>query len=313
MLLNNSGKNKIPKKTILIFIIIVCVFMSLGVFLNGSSISKYLTSNTLKNLLIKNPSADNGMLKVYFMNVGEGDSALVLFPNGENLLIDAGHKSDGKNISGFLKRNGVKKLNYVLATHPDKDHIGGLEAVLNDFYADNIFAPDVSKDSKVFSDVTEIIQRKGLDLHRAYGGDNLYSSNGVRIDFLAPNSPLYKDTNDYSAVIKIKYKQTTFLFMGDAGETSEKEMLKRYNLSANVIKIAHHGEKSSASQALIDSVKPQYAIISAASYENNAPYEKVVDKLKKSGVTTFITGAARPSEALGNILFTSDGSSITVN
>ncbi len=301
MLFNNPEKNKITKKTILTFTIIVCVFMSFAIFFNVNSI------------LIKSPSVDNGILKVNFMNVGEGDSTLVLFPNGESLLIDAGHKSDGKNISEFLKKNGVKKLNYVLATHPDKDHIGGLETILNDFEIGSIFAPDVSKDSKVFSDVTEIIQRKGFNLHKAYGGDNMYSSNGVKIDFLAPNSPLYKDTNDYSAVIKIKYKQTTFLFMGDAGEASEKEMLQRYNLSANVIKIAHHGEKSSTSQALIDSVKPQYAIISASSYENNAPYEKVVDKLKKSGVTTFITGAVGTSETLGNILFTSDGNSITVN
>lgn len=242
-------------------------------------------------------------LEVHYLDVGQGDATLIILPNQEVMLIDAGERSKGVFVREYIEDLGIRKIDYLVGTHPHTDHIGGLEEVINNFDIGSIYMPRASSTSKTFESLLNTINEKNLKVKSAKSGVNIIDEDGLKIDIVAPNSEKYAKLNNYSAVIKITYKNNKFLFMGDAEEVSEKEI--KEDISADVIKIGHHGSNTSSSEEFIARVKPKYAIISVGDGNKyNHPSKDVLKKLENIGALVYRTDIS------GSIVISSDGNNI---
>lgn len=252
----------------------------------------------------ENPS---GLLKVHFLDVGQGDSIFVQLPNGQNMLVDAGPRDEGITVVNYLKKAGVKKIDYLVATHPHEDHIGGMAAVIQRFNVAGVYMPKVTYTTKAYEDLLQTIQAEGLKINDAKAGVVIINSGGLRAEMTAPNSAAYEEINNYSAVIKLSFGKTGFLLTGDAEEQSEQEMLVNgSNLRADVLKVGHHGSYSSTSPAYLDAVRPKYAVISCGA-GNDYGYPHAVTLQKLRGIQLFRT------DLNGNVVFETDGEELQVS
>lgn len=284
--------NFIKKYFSLLLIIIISIFITSGC---TSSIS----SNTTEPY--------NG-LKVHYIDVGQGDSELIQV-NGKNLLIDAGPNESRDKLMSYLKKQNIKKFDYVIATHPDEDHIGGMGDVIKKYPIDKFYTPKKIVNTKTFKYMIQQLRNKNMKIDTPEPRIKLDLGKNTTAEMLAPNSMNYPDTNNYSVVLKITYGNTKFLFTGDAEKTSESEMIdKGYDLSADVLKVGHHGSSGSTSQQFLDKVDPKIAIISCG--KNNKyghPHKKTINKLKKKNIQIYRT------DVDGTIILMSNGSKISKN
>ncbi len=252
-----------------------------------------------------NNQTKNGTLSVHFIDVGQGDSILI-GSGGWYMLVDAGKNQDGDTVVNYLHSQGVSHLNYVIGTHPHEDHIGGLDNVIESFDITKIIMPEAISNTKAFEDVLDAISDKGLKITKPVVGEE-FSLGDASFAILAPNNSQYSDLNNYSVVIKLMFGKTSFLLTGDAEELSEKEMLVNgLDLSADVIKIGHHGSASSSSDAFLDAVGAASAVISSG---RNNPYgfpaEVIINKISDRGMDLYRT------DEMGTIVAVSDGNTIT--
>ena len=253
------------------------------------------------------PEKPAANLKVHFIDVGQGDC--ILIEDGTSaMLIDAGNPENGPDIVSYIKNLGIEKLNFVLATHPHADHIGGMADVINAFDVEKIIMPKATHTTRTFENLLLTIQNKGLKITAPIPGTE-YKLGNASFTILAPNSSSYEDLNNYSVVVKLNYGSTPFLFTGDAEATSENEILARgYDVKADVLKIGHHGSNSSTTERFLDAVSPQYAVICVGagnSYGHPAP--ETLSKLAERGIKVYRT------DEVGTIVATSDGKSISFN
>ena len=256
---------------------------------------------------IQIPEDPPGLMKVSFIDVGQGDSILVQLPDGQNLLVDAGTRDTGIKVIKYLKKAGIKKIDYLVATHPHEDHIGGMAAVIRAFDVGGIYMPKTSHTTKTYIELLETIQSKGLKITAAEAGIKIVETAELSVLVLAPNSAAYEDLNNYSAVIKLTYGKLGFLLTGDALTQSEKEMLaKGTDLKAAVLKVGHHGSYSSTSQGFLDAVNPKYAVISVGA-ENDYGYPHDAALRRLSGIQLYRT------DLDGNVVFTTDGTGLQVS
>ena len=245
-------------------------------------------------------------LSVHFIDVGQADCILVLLPGGKNMLIDAGNRSDGGAVAAYLSKYGVTTVDYLIGTHPHADHIGGLDTIIKEFDIGQIYMPRISADTKTFEDVLTAIKNKNLTVSTAKAGVNVLDGDGVRIDIVAPNSDNYTDTNDYSAVIKLTYGRRAFLFAGDAHKLSETEITA--SLSADVLKVGHHGSSSSTTDTFLRRVNPYYAVICVGEKNSyNHPHESTLNRLNE------VCSEIYRTDLHGDIVFSTDGVSISVH
>ena len=246
-------------------------------------------------------------LKVYFIDVGQGDC--ILIEDGTSaMLIDAGNPENGPDIVSYIKKLGISKLDFVIATHPHADHIGGMADVINAFDIGRIIMPKVEHTTRTFENLLLTIRNKGLKITAPVPGTE-YRLGNTSFTILAPNSSSYKNLNDYSVVVRLTYGSTSFLFTGDAEQTSEKEILaKGYNIKSDVLKVGHHGSKTSTTTRFLDAVSPRYAVICVgANNQYGHPAPETLSKLAERGIKVY-----RIDEA-GTIIATSDGKSISFN
>jgi beta-lactamase superfamily II metal-dependent hydrolase len=239
------------------------------------------------------------------LDVGQEDSALVI--TGSNaMLIDAGDRGYGSGIVSYLKKQGVKKLDYLILTHPHADHIGGAAEVINAFEVEKIIMSKVSHTTKTFETLLETIKSKGMKITTPIPGDE-YELGSARFKILAPNSSSYKSLNDYSVVTRIVFGTTAFLFTGDAESTSENQILsKGFEVKFDVLKVGHHGSDTSTTDRFLKSVSPKYAVISVGKGNNYGhPTQEVLERLDSYGVKVYRT------DKVGTIVATSDGTNIT--
>lgn len=243
-------------------------------------------------------------LRVNYIDVGQGDSIFIELPNKETMLIDAGEAYKSDNVINYLNNLGIKKIDYVVGTHPHTDHIGGLEEVINAFDVGTIYMPKVSSNSKTFEDLLTTINNKGLNIKMAKNGVVVIDLENLKLEFIAPNSNNYSNLNNYSAVLKLTYLDNTFLFMGDAETLSEDEITSE--IKADVIKVGHHGSDSSSSIELVKKVSPKYAIIMVGEGNSyNHPYQSIIDRYLSVGAKVLRT------DLDGNIICDSDGSYVS--
>ncbi len=245
-------------------------------------------------------------MAVHFIDVGQGDSTIIQLPNGENMLIDAGNNGDIKIIQPYLEKLGVEKIDYLIGTHPHADHIGAMDDVIKNYEIGELYMPKAQANTKTYRDVLTAIADKGLIVKTAKSGVVIFDKDGVKAEMLAPCSETYKDLNNYSAVIKLTYNNTAFLFEGDAEDVSENEILQSgADVRADVIKAGHHGSSSSSTQAYIDAVKPTYAVISCgADNDYGHPHRETVATFNDKGIEMLRT------DIDGSIVITSDGVNI---
>ena len=255
------------------------------------------------------PAEAASNLKVHFINVGQGDSTLIQTPNGKNYLIDGGKKGQGKVVTAYLKKNGVKKLNAVIATHPDADHIGGLITVIKSFKVSAVYAPKVSHTSQTYKEFLSAVKSKELKIKTAKQGVKINTgTKAVSLSFIAPVKTYNKtDLNNWSAVLLLKHNQKKFLFMGDAETKAENDMIKQKVLSkVDVLKVGHHGAKNTTSTNFLKKVSPKYAVISVGKNSYGHPTSEVWNRLKARKITTYRTDKSK------NVVFTSTGKKVTV-
>ncbi|OMC76821.1 MBL fold metallo-hydrolase [Paenibacillus odorifer] len=262
------------------------------------------TSTPAPALLL--PKKQNvGTLQVYFFDVGQGDSTLIRTPNNQYVLIDGGNNDQGKNVVKYLNALGVKTLDALVATHPDADHIGGLDDVLKALDVKSVYAPKVSHTTETYKDFLTAVKNEGRTIKAVTKGVTIPLT-GVEAKFLAPIKTYGDNINDWSAVLKVTYKNKSFLFTGDAEKASENDMLADgMNLKADVLKVGHHGSSSSTSKAFIDSVKPQYAVISVGKNNYGHPDSGILTRLKNANTSVLRT------DQKGTITAISDGNKIT--
>ncbi len=246
-------------------------------------------------------------VRLHFIDVDQGDSILIE-DNGHFMLIDAGVNEKGAAVTEYLKELGAEKLDYVIGTHPHNDHIGGLDTVINAFNVGMILLPDVSIDSENYNDLLEAIANNNLIITRPAVGDN-YTLGNASFVIISPNSSGYESLNDYSIGIKLTYGSNSFLLAGDAQAVSEAEMLENgIDLSADVLKLSHHGSSTSSTINFLDKVDPQYAVISVGKGNKfEHPHSAAMQAMKERAVKLYRT------DEQGSIVFTTDGKSISVN
>lgn len=247
-------------------------------------------------------------LEVHFIDVGQGDATLIR--QGEHaMLIDGGDNDKGSTVQAYLQSQNIDKLDYVIGTHPDSDHIGGLDVILYKFQWDMVMMPDLDKDTRTYEDVVRVIQDKNRQITVPKVGET-YSLGEAEFTIVCPQRTDYgDDSNNYSIGIRLEYGETHFLFTGDAEEASEQDMLSSgMELSADVFKAAHHGSDTANTEAFLEAVDPTAVVISCG--EGNSyghPRAAVMNELRQMGVDVYRT------DEQGTIVAYSDGREITWN
>ena len=250
-------------------------------------------------------NTNNDLLKVHYLDVGQGDSIFVELPNNETMLIDAAESYQSENIINYLKNLNYQKKDYVIGTHPHTDHIGGLKDIINTFEIGKIYMPKVVSTTKTYESLLMAIKDKNLKINTAKAGTSIIDTDALKINILAPNSETYTELNNYSVVTKITYGTTKFLFMGDAEKLSENEI--KENVTADVIKIGHHGSNTSSSIDFIKKVNAKYGIISVGlNNKYNLPKEETITNWENSGTKIYLTSTN------GTIRASSDGTNIKI-
>ena len=250
-------------------------------------------------------NTNNDLLKVHYLDVGQGDSIFVELPNNETMLIDAAESYQSENIINYLKNLNYQKIDYVIGTHPHTDHIGGLKDIINTFEIGKIYMPKVISTTKTYESLLMAIKDKNLKINTAKAGTSIIDTDALKINILAPNNSIYTELNNYSVVTKITYGTTKFLFMGDAEKLSENEI--KENVTADVIKIGHHGSNTSSSIDFIKKVNAKYGIISVGlNNKYNLPKEETITNWKNSGTKIYLTSTN------GTIRASSDGTNIKI-
>lgn len=260
------------------------------------------------------PSTDNGgsfeipsgRAEVHFIDVGQGDSTLIMVGD-ECMLIDTGDKSAKEELTSYLDEQGIKEIDYFVITHFDSDHYGVATHVLNTYKVNNVLMPNQVKTGVTYETFIDTLEEKKnanelnvLNAHDmigktitlgaveaktdANGVETQKASEGMVFTVLAPLSDEYEDSNDYSVVMMARYGNKKVLLTGDAEKESEAEIVEQYNqndLDCDILKVGHHGSKTSSSQRFLDKARPEIAVISCGEGNRYAhPHAEALERLR---------------------------------
>jgi competence protein ComEC len=240
---------------------------------------------------------------VHYIDVGESDCVLIESDN-KFMLIDAGDTDDEDTIIDYLKAQKVKTLDYVICTHPHADHIGSMDEVIKEFNVGKIIMPAITHTTKVFEDLLDAIEDKGLKITKPVVGRE-YTIGKADFTIIAPNDK-YSDLNNNSVGIKLVNGKNSFVFIGDCEKEAISDILDNdIDINADSLMLGHHGSDTSTTSELLDAVSPDSAIISVGKNSYGHPSESVLEMLKNEGITTYRT------DENGTIVATSTGTKIT--
>ena len=255
---------------------------------------------------VKNESA----YRIHFIDVGQGDSALIQAPTGENMLIDAGPNSSETALRAYLDQHCVTRLDYLVLTHPHEDHIGGADMILETYEVGTVILPDVTTTTSTFERMLRALDKSGASMKTAAPNDT-YPFADASFTLLGPAVIHADDLNNCSVVLRLDIGSRHFLFTGDAEKAEEEEILKHFSSSpeqfrADVLKIGHHGSVTSTSDDFLKAVSPSFAVISCGKGNDYGhPHRETTQKLKYYDIPVYRT------DRMGSIVFYCDGSSIS--
>lgn len=240
---------------------------------------------------------------VHFIDVGQGDCELVEC-DGEYMLIDAGWPESGESVVRYLKSYGITRLEYVVCSHGDADHCGGLDAVLESFEVGGVFVSPYSENKEAYAIFLEAAERAGLE-PACPDMSVSYPLGSASVKFLGPTADS-GNNNENSLVLRVDYKNTGFLFAGDIEYLGEQALFDSgAELKCDVLKVAHHGSYTSTGYRFLYEAMPQLAVISCG--ENNSyghPHDEVLSRLRDADVTVFRT------DKDGTVVISSDGEKV---
>ena len=286
-------KQKLPKG-ISILLIIIAIFYSLY----EKDIDKTFglpVTETFKET--------ENTLDITYLDVGQADSILIQ-NEGHNMLIDAGNNEDGPLLVQYFKEQNITKFDYLITTHPHEDHIGGMDDIINNFDIEKIYMPDITTTTKTFLDVLEAIEKKNMTYDVPNINQNFTLGNTLFQVIYTGNDK--KNLNNSSIILKATFKNTSYLFTGDATSEVEKKILNK-DIQATVLKVGHHGSKYSTTTDFLNKVNPKYAIISVGKNNSyNHPNQVTINKLEKKNIEIHRT------DQEGSIFLKSDGKTINI-
>lgn len=243
-------------------------------------------------------------MEVHFIDVGQGDSTLIKC-GGKSMLIDAGDDTKGTAIQNYLLKQGVEKIDYLVLTHPDLDHIGGAPVIITKFEIGKVFVSNYEKDNKTYQKLIQALHNKRLK-YTTPEVQAKYSLGSASITILAPHRK-YDNPNDASLALMIQNGDNKFLFTGDAEEEAENDIIiNNSDIKADVYQVGHHGSKTSTSEEFFKAASPTYAVISCS--EGNSyghPNAQTLNTFRMNGVKVYRT------DEDGTIIATADGQKIT--
>lgn len=249
----------------------------------------------------------NDKMIIHYIDVGQGDATLIQV-NSKNILIDSGPESSKKSLFEYLNSINLNKLDYVIATHPHEDHIGNMHHIIQEYDILSFYAPKVTSNTKTFEQMVDSLKNKNLKINIIKEGtSSIDLGNHTRTTVFSPSKYDYENLNNYSPIIKIEYKNTSFLFTGDAEEEVENKVLhNNFSISSDVLKVGHHGSSTSTSNSFLSVVNPSISIISVGKDNNyNHPSNKTIKKLQQNKSIIYRT------DIDGNVILISDGSTIS--
>ena len=246
-------------------------------------------------------SAQSRQLEVVFLDAGKSDAIIILTDSG-TVLIDAGKNSMGKEIVAFLKSRQVERVDVMIISHFDKDHVGGADKVLEAMPVDLVIEPAYQKESKGRDDYMQALEQTRTSVE-SLSGNASFELDGASFSIDVANADSYgeNEENDFSLVTSLRFGQVGFLFAGDAENARLAELLKEGGLSHHVLKVPHHGKAENLSAAFFRAVSPDYAVIT--SDEKNPEDEVVPALLRQLGAEVFLTRE-------GTVTALTDGESI---
>lgn len=253
-------------------------------------------------------NSGNSLLTVAFLDVGQGDAIFIETPDGVQMLVDGGV---GNAVLRELSKQmsiGDRNLDIVLATHSDKDHIGGLVDVLERYEVENIITTNNINETTVSEAFALSVSKEEADLQIVSTGHQLALGASTSLRIFSPLGDTGNwETNTASIVAKLKYGDVEFMLTGDAPISIEEYLVKTYgtDLESEVLKLGHHGSRTSSGEIFLDTIKPEYGVVSAGKDNTYGhPHSEVVENLKKRDINMLNTADS------GTIVFKSDGKAV---
>ena len=282
------------RKDIISYILFVIIIIFAVVF--------YLNDNKVNNIQIDNNLDEE--IKVYFIDVGEADSILINIHN-KYVLIDAGNNADGNKLVKYFKSLGISKFSYLIATHGHEDHIGGMDNIIRAFDVEKFLSTKTVLPTTTYETVVKELKKKDIK-YTVPLIDSTFNIDEAVFTVLSLKDDI-EDLNNSSIVLKMTYKDVSFIFMADVEEPVEDEIFNK-DISADVIKIGHHGSVYGSSNKFLKKVNAKYAVISVgANNDYYHPHEKALKRIKNNNMTLYRT------DIDGTIIFSSDGKSLKIN
>ena len=293
----SEDKNKkISNKKLLVFAVVCLILFMLS---QDGALAWFGLSSTSE-------VGNDSMLRFYAINVGQGDSSFFAFPNGQNMLVDAGTSKSWDAINSFLKEHNVKKIDLLVATHPHSDHIGSICKVIKNYDIEEVWDDGYIHGSKLQRDYYSAVLKKNIPFKKVSAGYEK-AFGDVRVKVLAPVRLLKgtnSDANNNSIVLLVNYKDVSFFMTGDM-ERAERDTFEMPR--ATVLKAAHHGSKTGTNSWLLSRVRPKIITLSyGAGNEYGHPHKPVVNVIKKFNLTRFDTKD-------GTICIATDGRKLKYN
>lgn len=262
-------------------------------------------SGTPTASMTENGAPTQEVLTVRFLDVGQGDSIL-LTCGDESMLIDGGPVEQGQFLVSRLSRLDIDALTYVVNTHPDEDHCGGLAGVLARYPVQHVYSPVTEHSTRAFENMVKYAAEQGRELEIPQTGEG-WSLGAAHVQVLGPVQD-YEDSNNKSLVLRVRYGQISFLFTGDMEQRAEEDLLDAgIDVHADVLKVGHHGSETASSQRFLEAVNGSTAVICVGEDNDYGhPHTSVLERLEELGVRVYRT------DTLGEIILTTDGSTLRI-
>lgn len=292
-----NARNQIKSPYTFLIILLVAVL---------AFVSSYFSGENKENSQIINQS---DKLAVYYIDVGQGDCELIVCGN-QSVLVDSGEAENANHLYQFLREKGIQKLSCIVITHPHTDHAGAMPYLIENIGAEQIIMPKLTEKNipttRSYEKLMESIAKTNSEVKSAIPGEK-YSFGDIHFTIYSPVFQEDEELNNMSVVFRLVYGNSSFLFTGDAEKRVERKLLEENaDLRSDVLKVAHHGSKTSSTEEFLQAVHPSIAVICCGDGSPSHPNKDILARLSQIGSKVYQT------DLQGNIKIETDGNQITV-